>query len=146
VPDLLTRWLGWTQTAYYDAWHRDLHTLMFAGAVTALGAALAPAGARVRTAALCCVAFHLHLLCDAMGSRGPDDSQWPIPYLAPFSDAVDGMWSWQWRLDGWQNIAITLALLVVSAIVALRRGRSVVGVVSSRADAAVVETLRRRFA
>src|SRR5207237_1211525 len=82
VPDLATRLLHLSQqTDYYERFHRDLHTAAFAAVVTALAAWLAPAGGRARTAALACVAFHLHLLCDAAGSRGPDGSQWPIPYL-----------------------------------------------------------------
>jgi hypothetical protein len=150
VPDTVTRWLGWAQpTRFFFEYHHLLHTALFAAITTAGAAALAPKGVRARTAALFCAAFHLHLLCDVAGSRGPDGSQWPIPYWFPFAHAdphVAG-WTWahQWRLDGWQNVAITVALLVVTAALALRRGRSVVEVVSTRADGAVVEVLRRRF-
>lgn len=145
VPDLITRRLSETPTAFFHEYHHLLHTLPFALLVTAGAAALAPATARVRTAALFFVTFHLHLLCDVAGSRGPDGSQWEIPYLWPLSDQPQLSWSGQWPLDAWPNVAITVAALLAVGAIAVRRGWSIVEVVSLRADAAVVRTLRARF-
>lgn len=145
VPDVITRTFTETPTAFFHEYHHLLHTLPFALAVTAGAAALAPATARVRTAALFFVTFHLHLLCDVAGSRGPDGSQWEIPYLWPLSDAVQLRWSGQWPLDAWPNVAITVAALLAVGWIAVRRGWSIVELVSLRADAAVVRTLRARF-
>ena len=98
-----------------------------------------------RTAELALVSLHIHFLGDVIGSRGPDGYQWPIPYLAPFHD---WQWAWdgQWALNAWQNTVITLAAIVVSIILAVRRGRWVTEVVSARFDAAVVAVFRRRLA
>ena len=59
---------------------------------------------RLRAAVLCLIVFHLHLLCDLIGSRGPSAVDlWPIFYFGPFSK--DPMWLWkgQWPLDAWPN-------------------------------------------
>ena len=79
-------------------------------------------GRRVAIAGLVCLTFHLHLLCDVAGSKGPDGSQWPIPYLEPFSDAIQWAWSGQWELNAWPNVTLTLLLLGGSGVLAVRRG------------------------
>ncbi len=147
VPDMLTRWFTAAPTSFFHEYHHLLHTALFAAVATAGAAALAASDLRrrLRTAALFCAAFHLHLVCDVVGSGGPDGSNWDIPYLYPFTEAHRWMWSGQWRLDGWQNIAITVALLAATVAIAARRGRTIVEVVSTRADAAVVEVVRRRL-
>ncbi|MCO5169253.1 MAG: metal-dependent hydrolase [Planctomycetes bacterium] len=147
VPDMLTRWFTDAPTSYFHQYHHDLHNVLFACVASAGAATLATGGLarRLAVAALFCAAFHLHLVCDLVGSAGPDGSIWDVPYLRPFTEAGTLAWSGQWRLDGWQNITITLALLAVTAWFGLRRGRTAVEVVSTRADAAVVEVLRRRF-
>lgn len=89
--------------------------------------------------------FHLHLLGDIAGSKGPDGYQWPIPYLMPFSDAWQLTWSGQWALDAWQNISLTVFLLGFTLVLAWKRGYSPIEMISSRADARLVETLRNRF-
>jgi inner membrane protein len=147
VPDILTRWFTDDPTGYFQDYHHDLHTAWFAALTTLGAAALAQGGAarRALTAALFCVAFHLHLVCDVVGSRGPDGSIWDIPYWRPFTEAYHWEWSGQWRLDGWQNVTTTIALLLITAVLAVRRGRTILEVGSTRADQAVVESLRTRF-
>lgn len=145
VPDLITRRLSETPTAYFHEFHHLLHTLPFALVVTAGAAALAPAAARARTAALFFATFHLHLLCDVAGSRGPDGSQWEIPYLWPLSDQPQLRWSGQWPLDAWPNVAITVACLLAAGWLGVRRGRTILEVLWLRGDAEVVRTLRARF-
>ena len=147
VPDMLTRWFTSNPTGFFQDYHHDLHTVWFAGLTTLAAAALAqgPLARRALTAALFCAAFHLHLLCDVIGSRGPDGSIWDIPYWRPFTESGHWEWSGQWRLDGWQNITITVVLLLVTAVLAVKRGRTIVEVVSTRADQAVVDALKARF-
>jgi hypothetical protein len=55
------------------------------------------------------------------------------------------MWVWrhQWRLDGWQNRVITMALLVWSLWLAVKIGDSVVGVFNRRADKVFVSVLQK---
>lgn len=90
-------------------------------------------------------AFHLHLLGDIVGSRGPDGYQWPIPYLLPFSNAWQVAWQGQWALDAWPNIALTLILLGLMFHFAWKRGYSPLEMISPRADAKVIDALRTRF-
>ena len=79
---------------------------------------------RWKTAFLALVVFHLHLLGDLVGSRGPDGYQWPIPYLYPFSDRLKLEWVGQWELNAWPNILITALLLAATIYIAWKKGRS----------------------
>lgn len=89
--------------------------------------------------------FHLHLLGDLVGARGPDGYQWPIPYLLSFSDAWQWTWQDQWALNAWPNFVITIAMLVVTLYLAWMRGYSPVEMASSAADRTFVGALRHRF-
>jgi len=68
---------------------------------------------------LALAAFHLRLLCDLFGSRGPDEYQWPIPYLLPFP--------------------------TVSFFLAWGRGYSPLECISKSTNAAFVAALKKRF-
>jgi len=127
---------------YYQRYHHFLsHGLFGAAIITALLAAFARRRARV--ALLAFAVFHLHLLCDLAGSRGPSpEDLWPIFYLGPFSK--DPMWIWkgQWALDAWPNRLLTAALFCGSLWLGARLGHSVVGLFNRRADATFVAVLR----
>jgi hypothetical protein len=91
--------------------------------------------------------FHLHLLCDLVGSRGPDPVDlWPLFYLGPF--AKDPMWIWkgQWPLDAWPNRLLTVCLFAWALWLAVRLGYSFVGVFSKRLDQVFVGVLRKWYA
>jgi len=97
------------------------------------------------TALLVFINFHLHLLCDLIGARGPDGDQWPIPYLKPFSNTLQLTWHGQWTLNGWQNFAITGLLLVATFSIAWKYGSSPVELVSGPANKSLVQALRARI-
>ena len=97
------------------------------------------------TACLVFVSFHLHLLCDLIGARGPDGDQWPIPYLKPFSNTPQLTWHGQWALNAWQNFFITGTLLLVTLWLAWKHCSSPVELVSQSANRALTQTLRERF-
>jgi inner membrane protein len=97
------------------------------------------------TALLVFISFHLHLLCDLIGARGPDGDQWPIPYLKPFSNSVQLAWHGQWALNAWQNFAITATFLIVTFWLAWKYRSSPVELVSRSANRALTQTLRHRF-
>ncbi len=97
------------------------------------------------TALLVFISFHLHLLCDLIGARGPDGDQWPIPYLKPFSNSVQLAWHGQWALNGWQNFVITGFFLVATFWIAWRYSASPLELVSQPANRALTQTLRQRF-
>jgi len=137
------------QTEYYQAYHHLwLHGLPGALAVTAVLVCFARRRGRVAIFAL--VAYHLHLLCDLAGSRGPDPSDiWPIFYFAPLRLhsswwRTHSVWTWkyQWPLFGWQNGVISAALFVWAMALTLQRGDSIIGVFNRKADEVFVRTLR----
>jgi hypothetical protein len=158
VPELLTRNTS-HPLLWFSQYHHSLHTLAFALACTAVayiiagpmvGFTFGPViqGRRLPThpwltAFLVFVSFHLHLLCDLIGARGPDGDQWPIPYLNPFSNSIQLTWHGQWALNGWQNFAITGLLLVATLWIARKYGSSPVELVSEKANKRVVATLAR---
>lgn len=160
VPELLTR-----QSAHPLLWfsqfHHTLHTLAFAlvcAVVTFLiagplrGFAFGPAirGRQLPshpwiTSLLVFLSFHLHLLCDLIGSRGPDGDQWPIPYLKPFSNALQLTWHGQWALNSWQNFVITGLMLAATLWIAWKYGSSPLELASESANQSFTRTLRQRF-
>ncbi|MGX9726400.1 MAG: metal-dependent hydrolase [Candidatus Electronema sp. VV] len=129
-------------------WGEYHHLLGHNAAFGLLLAVLTFVCARRRKAAaalLSLAAFHLHLLCDLVGSRGPDGFQWPLPYLWPFSDAWQWVWDGQWALNAWPNLLITTATLAAVLYLAWKIGRSPLELVSLRADGQLVAALRARF-
>jgi inner membrane protein len=128
---------------WYSRFHHVLgHDILFGAVLVA--AAFCAARRRYVTSLLCLIAFHLHLLGDLVGAKGPGDSFWTIPYLWPFSGR-EWVWEGQWMLNAWPNFAITAGLVAVTLFVAWREGFSPVGLVSERADLIFVNTLRNRF-
>jgi len=100
---------------------------------------------KLKTTFLVIISFHLHLLGDLVGARGPDGEQWPIPYLLPFSDRWQLAWSGQWALNAWPNFVLTATLLVMAFILARQRGFSPFETLSPKTDAVLVRALRTRF-
>ena len=126
-----------------DYHHVVGHNITFAACYPVVAFALGTK--RWRTAALAFASFHLHLLGDLLGGRGPDGDQWPIPYLWPFSEHPQLTWGGQWALNAWPNFVVTGILLAFMFYWAWKKGHSPLGIVSVRADMAFVETLRNRF-
>jgi hypothetical protein len=89
--------------------------------------------------------FHLHLLGDIMGGKGPDGYEWPVPYLWPFMPAYEITWSGQWTLNAWPNFLISGLCLAYILYFAWRKGFSPLELISRKADAVFVEALRQRF-
>ena len=142
VAELLTR-NSPHPLLWFTLYHHSLHNLAFALVVAA--AAFLLAWHRWKTGFSALASFHLHLFEDILGSRGPDGYQWPIPYLKPFSSSWQLAWGGEWGLNAWPNVAITVALLLVTFWLAWRRGFSPLEMISTRADLAAVRTLRQRF-
>ncbi len=140
--DLAAGALGYRSQYYAQYHHYLLH-----GALGAVALALTMtvfARRRWRVALLALLVFHLHLLCDLAGSRGPSpEDLWPIYYFGPFTH--DPMWIWkgQWRLDAWPNRYFSVILLLWALWLATRRGHSFVGVFNRRLDTVVVPVLEK---
>jgi inner membrane protein len=174
IPELLTRHSS-RPLLWFSEYHHSLHTLAFALVCTAAAFLVAGPLARRRraqnksvppiekqdlpsierqdspshpwaTALLVFASFHLHLLCDLVGARGPEGYQWPIPYLKPFSDAAQLTWHGQWALNSWQNFVITGLLLLATFWVAWKDGASPIELVSDPANRAFILALRQTTA
>jgi hypothetical protein len=128
---------------YYQRYHHYVsHGILGAVVTAALLACFARRRARVAFLAL--IVFHLHLLCDLAGSRGPTpDDLWPIFYFAPMS--LHPMWIWkgQWPLEGWQNRAISVVLFFWALWISSARRDSFVGVFNRRADRVFLGALHK---
>ena len=143
VAEVLTRDSD-TPLLWWSRYHHVLgHNIGFALAVFV--AVSLVASDRWPTAIASFLTFHLHLLGDIVGARGPDGYQWPIPYLLPFSDKWQPTWEGQWALNAWPNFVITGILLTLTFQLAWRRGFSPLEMISRHADEAFVRTLRQRF-
>jgi inner membrane protein len=140
VVDLATQ----HSTNWWGRFHHELgHNLGFCLLVTVIFTLLARR--RAMTAWLVFVSFHLHLLGDVLGARGPEGEQWAIPYLMPFSELPRLVWSGQWALNAWPNMVITAGLMALTLRWAWQRGYSPLEMFSRRADEVFVTTLRQRF-
>src|ERR1700674_807465 len=142
IPELVTR-NSPHPLLWFSLYHHSLPILMFALVIA--GVSIELARQRWKTGLLAFVSFHLHLVEDLAGSRGPDGYQWPIPYLKPFSSALERTWHGQWTLNSWPNIVITVAFLLATLWLAWRRGFSPLEMISEKADAVFVAALRQRF-
>jgi inner membrane protein len=128
---------------YYQQYHHYLlHGWPGAIAVAALLSCFTRQHWRV--AWLCLITFHLHLLCDFIGSRGPTpEDLWPIAYSEPLFHHPIFFWKNQWRLDGWQNRIICVTLVLTELCLAARRGYSCVEIFNRKFDATFVAVLRK---
>jgi inner membrane protein len=143
LVDILTGKFGQRQTNFYQDYHHWLLHGLFGGILIALTLACF-AQDRWRVAGLALLVFHLHLLCDFVGSRGPSPGDlWYIYYLGPFTRNPGWVWTGQWRLDGWQNRYLSVALFLWALWLPVKLGHSVVGVFNRRADAAFLAVLRK---
>ena len=143
VPDWLTR-----NSAQPLNWWGKYHHLLGHNAGFALavvGGTFALSRKRWLAAAMAFLSFHLHLLGDIVGARGPDGDQWPIPYLLPFSNVWQLSWQGQWELNAWPNFLITRLLLLLTFYLAWKRGYSLLEMFSLSADRVFVAALRTRF-
>ncbi len=143
VIDFANEALGNQPTQFYAHYHHYfLHGWVAALAIAMVFTWLARQ--RWRVLVLCLAVFHLHLVCDFVGSRGPSTVDlWPIFYFGPLDHTPMWIWKGQWRLDGWQNRVITLALFGWSLWLTVQKGYSPLGVFTRRADEVFVRTLKR---
>ena len=133
---------GEFEFVYYQKFHH-LWLHGWPGALVLVAALTCFARQRWRVAIGCLITFHLHLLCDLLGSRGPSPADlWPICYGEPLFRHPIWIWKGQWRLDGWQNQLVFGAVFIAALGIAVRRGYSFVEIFSIRADRSVVAVLR----
>ena len=133
-----------TPLLWWSDYHHVIgHNIGFGLLVAAVAFLLAQK--KWKTSGLVLLCFHLHLLCDIIGARGPDGYQWPIPYLLPFSNALQIVWKHQWKINAWPNVVITLLALLITFFYAWKHGYSVLGLASKKVDRIFVKALIDRF-
>jgi hypothetical protein len=136
VPDLDALSLLGGAAAYSEYHHVLTHGVVAAVAVTAVATAFARQ--RWKVLLLSLAAFHVHLLCDLLGS-GRD---WPIVYFYPFS-RHEFYTPYGWPLASPQNAMVWLAAVALTIWIGITRGRTFAeAFLPARADAAVVKALR----
>lgn len=148
VCDFVSPALGGPETTYYA----DLHHFLFHGlaGIAVLSGLLAwRAVKKQKVFWWAMIVAHFHVLCDFVGSRGPQDTiedLWPIYYLGPFSrEHGHFLWEGQWKLNGWQNVSFTVALLTWVFYAAWRYDRSPFRPLMPKVHRVFVDTLRNRF-
>jgi LexA-binding, inner membrane-associated putative hydrolase len=96
---------------------------------------------RVKTALAAFIAFHIHLLCDLLGS-GTD---WHMAYLYPFSDKYFYT-IYGWQLNSWQNAVITAVAIGFTIAVGVKYKRTFAeSFLPKSVDNKIALTLARRF-
>jgi hypothetical protein len=143
--DVANNLLGRGVSQWYAVYHHFLFHGLF-GALVMVAIARAAGVGRWKALLLVFASFHLHLLCDLVGARGPASYDiWVIYYFGPFTREVTFYWMHQWPLNGWPNFLITLALLGWTLARAVRQGLSPVSLFSQKLDAVVVGVLQQRW-
>jgi hypothetical protein len=153
LPDLDGLGLFFSREAYFAYHHVLFHNLF--GCVVWVAATTLLADDRRRCGVLAFLNWHLHLACDYFGSRGPMDTPpWVLPYLYPLVGRLaDGVlegpawyWNpWQWPLNAWPNLAVTLIGLAGWVYIGVRLDRTWFEFVSLRFDQELCRTLRKWF-
>lgn len=145
VVDVAKGMLSGEPTTYHY-YHKFHHVLChgWPAALVICGLLTCFADNRWRTFGFCLLTFHLHLLCDLLGSRGPSPADlWPICYGEPVFRHPVWFWKGQWRLDGWQNTVIFVVIFTGALWQSVRLGNSFVEVFSRKADGIFVRVLRK---
>ncbi len=145
IVDLANEWRGREASHYFFVYHHFLlHGLL--GALLIVAIARMAGVFRAKALLLVFLSFHLHLLCDFFGARGPTrDDLWMIHYFGPLTYKGTIWWKHQWPLNGWQNMLITVLLLVWIIARAIRNGASPVSLFSQRLNDVVITALRQRW-
>lgn len=119
-------------TNYFFQYHHYLGHSIFSAIVIASIASVIARSQRVKVWGVAFFVVHLHILCDIVGSKGPDGHQWPIYYLYPLYPSYGMTWEHQWELNAWQNILIMMFLLLLSAYYAATKGLTFLEIFSGR--------------
>lgn len=128
---------------YYHKYHHYLLHGWF-GALIVSGTLTIFARRKPRAFLLCLLTFHLHLLCDLIGSRGPElKDLWPIAYGEPFSTHPFWQWSGQWPLDGWRNQWFFAIVFTCALCLSAKKGFSFLEFFGRRVDSTFVSLLQR---
>ena len=130
-----------TSNFYFEYHHYLGHSVFSAFALASI-ASLFATSQKIRVWFLSFIVVHLHILCDIIGSKGPDGYHWPVYYLYPLIPDFELTWAYQWELDAWQNTIILVLLLLACGYYALRKHISFLEVFSQRLDRKAFEMIK----
>jgi inner membrane protein len=139
IPDLDGIGIIFNTELYVKYHHILFHNVLFGTIISLLFTSLRSRN-RVLMMVFYLAVFHIHILCDLLGS-GPD---WPIAYLWPFSNKLYHF-KYQWNLVSWQNFVTTLIATFLLFFVAVRCRRTPLELISRRIDRKVVATIQWRW-
>lgn len=139
APDLDALSLLGGAATYIEYHHVLTHSVVAAVAGTVIWTACARE--RWKVLLLSLLAFHVHLVCDLVGS-GRD---WPVVYFYPFS-RHEYYTPYGWPLASPQNALVWLAAVALTVWIGITRGRTFAeAFLPARADAAVAQALRDMY-
>ena len=125
-------------TNYYQAYHHYLgHSIFSAFIIASLASAIATAQRKL-VWLLSFFVIHVHVICDVIGSKGPDGYQWPVYYLYPFIPDYELTWQYQWELNAWQNYVIIAGLIGANFYYASKMRITFLEVISSKLNDAAI--------
>ena len=133
------------ETFYYESYHHLFGHNLFTGLGIAIAVSLIAVKCKIKLFSLSLLVYNFHLLCDILGSKGPDGYQWPIKYLYPVFPRYEMVWSGQWELNAWQNNVFLIAMLGIAILWSYKQRYSFVEVFSARLDHEVFLALDRRW-
>ncbi len=120
------------KTNYFLQYHHYFGHSIFAALILAFSSLLLAQRQKLRVFILVLFVVHLHILCDVIGSRGPDGYQWPVYYMYPLLPDFYLTWQYQWELNAWPNLLLMLCLFIISWYYAKSRRITFLEVFSSR--------------
>jgi len=141
LADKVGGYFGYSTFLYQEYHHYFGHNIFFGLILSGLLARICYQ--RLIVFILCLIAFHLHLVADLIGSRGPDGYQWPIPYLYPFVQ-LELTWEGQWELSSWRNSAIGVLFFFIALLIVRYRHVSFFEFFSARFEKTVIDVARQR--
>lgn len=122
----------------YAEYHHVLaHNALFGGLLATVLAVFSMH--RIKAFWLFLALFHLHLILDYYGSG----LGWGIRYLWPFSNH-EVLNPNAWELASWQNMCTTVALLVWTVVIAIKRRRTPLEVIMPSLDQKFVMAFRAK--
>lgn len=143
--DIFKSWVS-GEPNLFNYYHKFHHLLChgWPAALVLCGLLACFAKQRTRVFVVCLVTFHLHLLCDLLGSRGPTPADlWPILYGEPLFRHPIWTWHNQWRLDGWQNQILFVLMFGTALWRSVRLGHSFLEMFGYRVDLVFVQVLQK---
>ena len=122
-------------TSYFLKFHHYIGHSIFAAVIFSTVACAIASSQRKTVWVFSFIVVHLHIICDVLGSKGPDGYHWPVYYLYPINSEFQLNWRHQWELNAWPNQVIVLLLFVVTIYYAATRRITFLEIFSTRLNA-----------